>query len=152
MPRHTKHEGHIVFRSVNPYVPLRLRFLVKVVFSEVDVRSKWNFTQSIINIPLFKKLCTVGVATVRSSVRSSVCLFILLSLKKIIKQFYSLVNVLSLWNITQVTMNIFLLKFVSQYVCRSVCSSVRLPTGASTFHGHIFLFITRILFILIYVN
>ena len=39
MPRHTKYEGHIVFRSVSPSVRLGLRFLVKVVFSEVNVRT-----------------------------------------------------------------------------------------------------------------
>ena len=51
MPRHTKYEGHIVFRSVSPSVRpsfvcrplvrprLRLKFLVKLDFSEADVLS-----------------------------------------------------------------------------------------------------------------
>ena len=59
------------------------------------------------------------------SVCPSVCLSILLSLKFLVKQVYSLVNVPSLWNITQMTINILLLNLsVSMFVCLSVHLSI----------------------------
>ena len=87
-------------------IPFMLSFFVNIVFNEVYVRSLSKLTQSSINIPLFNFY-------VRLEFRP--CSAILLSLS-----FWSS-KVLSLWNITQMTMNTLLLKCVSMSVRPPVC-------------------------------
>ena len=99
---------------------LRLKVFVKLFFSEADVLSSWNFTHMTINLWLFKKLCQYQVVTLFPSVCLSVCLFVysILRLMFLVKQVSSQVYVLSLWNITQMTMNISVCLFVHQSICR----------------------------------
>ena len=107
---------------------LRLKFLVKLDFSEADVRSWWNFTQMTINISFFKKLCRFDVVTLCPSVCSSVCSSIQFRLKFLVKLVFSEADVLSWWNFTQMTINISFFKKLCRFdvvtLCPSVCSSV----------------------------
>ena len=79
----------------------------------------WNVTQSIINIPLFKNVCPIGVATVRSSIMVSL-IFWWTNLKS------SLCPIIIKHN-TYGHEYIILLN-VSMFVCLSICPSICRPS------------------------
>ena len=133
MPRQTKFSGHIVFRSVrqsvsqsvSPSVPFTSKFSIKVVFREVNVLFKRNFTYSILIIWMLQISCHIRYLSHCSSVRSSVCLSVPLTSKFSIKVVFREVNVLFKRNFTYSILIIWMLQISCHIRYLSHCSSVR---------------------------
>ena len=131
--------------SVCLSVPLTSKFSIKVVFREVNVLFKWNFTYSILIIWMLQISCHIRYL----SHCSSVCLSVPLTSKFSIKVVFREVNVLFKWNFTYSILIIWMLQ-ISYYIrylslCPSVRSLVCRP-GHLVFHGHIFLLYLFLLF------